>query len=467
MQQRQGLEKHFGPDYTQNRQALAAANALNQAFCLVTGGPGTGKTTTAAKILALALELSPHPLACLVLAPTGKAAHRLGEALQTALPHLGLSPELAARFPQGAITLHRALEPVLGPGQQFERGPENLIPADFVLVDEASMIDLPLWTALLEALPPQCRVLLMGDPDQLSSVEAGAVLGDLVKAAQGGCSPSKNQQMQALGFASAPVVVSGAPCFGDVWTQLTHSHRFGESSEIGRLAKAVVQGQADEALDLLAKGKEISWSEPGKGYHGKLLERCSLGFAPYLAAKGVEEHLSRLGDFCLLTATKKHYYSAEWAGEQISAWLRHLGLITGGAKHHAKMPLLITANDHQQGLYNGDLGCLLPDPNQPGSELYAWFAGEPAARRLSPGLLPQAVPAWAMTTHKSQGSEWKQVALLLPLEDNPLLSRELIYTALTRAKEGFTLFGSRETATKAIRRLAGRSSGLTTALRRA
>lgn len=414
----------FDDDYAEQR---AAANmALSQGLTVLTGGPGTGKTTTVARLLALlaeqaALEGKPSPRIALA-APTGKAAARLQEAVQAAVDELDAADRSRLTGLQ-ATTLHRLLGSRPDTSSRFRHHRGNRLPHDVIVVDETSMVSLTMMARLLEAVRPDTRLLLVGDPDQLASVEAGAVLADLV---------------QGLGAARV--------------ASLTTSHRFG--ADIGDLAAAVRDGDADTALQVLrAGGAHIEWLPSAQSLRDVLLpqalrlrEACVLGDTA-TALRTLEEHR-------LLCAHRREV--AHW-NRQVERWLTEATGEPLWSTWYAGRPILVTANDYGLKLYNGDTGVTVAAPD--GLRV---AVGGPSFGTLTfaPGRLAEVDTMHAMTIHKSQGSQSAEVTVLLPPEDSQLLTRELFYTAVTRAQSRVRVVGSEAEVRAAIDRQAVRATGL-------
>lgn len=414
----------FDDDYAEQR---AAANmALSQGLTVLTGGPGTGKTTTVARLLALlaeqaALEGRPSPRIALA-APTGKAAARLQEAVQAAVDALDAADRSRLTGLQ-ATTLHRLLGSRPDTSSRFRHHRGNRLPHDVIVVDETSMVSLTMMARLLEAVRPDTRLLLVGDPDQLASVEAGAVLADLV---------------QGLGAARV--------------ASLRTSHRFG--ADIGDLAAAVRDGDADTALAVLrAGGAHIEWLQSAQSLRDVLLpqalrlrEACVLGDTA-TALRTLEEHR-------LLCAHRREV--AHW-NRQVQRWLTEATGEPLWSTWYAGRPILVTANDYGLKLYNGDTGVTVATPD--GLRV---AVGGPSLRTptFAPGRLAEVDTMHAMTIHKSQGSQSAEVTVLLPPEDSQLLTRELFYTAVTRAQSRVRVVGSEAEVRAAIDRQAVRATGL-------
>ncbi|KIH77158.1 hypothetical protein GFER_06595 [Geoalkalibacter ferrihydriticus DSM 17813] len=467
---RDGLTRLFGrgdgirPDW----QRVAAVAALLHPLCVISGGPGTGKTSTVVKILALLIEqAADRPLRIALAAPTGKAAARLAEAIRQTRDGLSLSDEVRRRIPDEALTLHRLLGRMRQPGFRHHRG--NPLAAEVVIVDEASMVDLPLMAALLDALAPEARLILLGDRDQLASVEAGAVLGDICGPANGeGFSAPFTAAVAELSGDLVPQAVSGQEALlADSIMVLRQSYRFAADSGIGRLARAINQGDCVQSLALLSDPglADVAWRLPplAETLDAALEPVLLAAFTPYLQATEVAEALVRFDSFRLLCALRRGPWGVESLNRLVERVLARRGLLTPKTSFYRGRPILITGNDYRLGLFNGDIGLLWPDPESAGA-LRAFFLQGGNLRKFVPSRLPAHETAFAMTVHKSQGSEFDQVLLLLPDSDSALLTRELLYTAVTRARQAVTLWGGEERIAQAVQRRVVRSSGLRDAL---
>ena len=415
-------------------QRGAAQLALSRALTVLTGGPGTGKTTTVARLLALLAEqaeLDGKPrLRIALAAPTGKAAARLLEAVQLEVD--ALAPADRERLPAlAATTLHRLLGSRPDTSSRFRHNRENRLPHDVIVVDETSMVSLTMMARLLEAVRPDSRLLLVGDPDQLASVEAGAVLADLVEG--------------LTAVVDSPVATLVTP------------HRFGES--IGALADAIRDGDADAAVRVLAAGGEhIEWvdvHQPAEVLRKvlvphalRLREAAVLGDAD-AALKTLEQHR-------LLCAHRRGPYGVAYWNRQVERWLSEQTDMPLWADWYVGRPVLVTANDYGLGLYNGDTGvAVLRDCG-----LRAAMATSAGPVQFATGRLADVETMHAMTIHKSQGSQAVEITVLLPPTDSRLLTRELLYTAVTRAREKVRLVGSADQLRAAVTRRAIRATGL-------
>ena len=437
-----------------DRQALAAAVALRNRLTVVAGGPGTGKTYTATRILAVLRAADPG-LRIALAAPTGKAAGRLTESLEKGLPSL---PPTLADLPTEAVTLHRLLG--AHPDRSgLRHNARNPLVHDVVLVDEGSMIDLPMFDALLAALRPEARLVVLGDPDQLPPVEVGTTFSDLCAAGAGPLPPDAAAFAARFGLEveSSP---DAPPLAGSVVT-LAESRRFTSESDVGVLAVAVREGDADAALVALSSldrlgleaenpaGRAVSWALP---------------FAlEVVASRTPEDALERLAAFRLLAAVRRGPRGVEGLNESIEAALRASGRVVWspyGPRVYDGRPLLVTRNDRDTGLANGDVGvCWRVEGRR--VVVFPDLGAVPFER------LPPHEPAWALTVHKSQGSEFEAVGVVLPepgSRGETLLSRELLYTAATRARSSVAVFGEADAVRRAVERPQSRTGGLARAL---
>lgn len=425
----------FPPGYDEQR--AAAVTAARQWTTVLTGGPGTGKTTAVAGLLALLADQSDRRLRIALTAPTGKAAARLQEAVRTVLAEPHFADHTGALGDPTAQTLHRLLGWKRGSRNRFRHDRRNRLPHDVIVVDETSMVSLTMMARLVEAVRADCRLILVGDPDQLASVEAGAVLADLVD-----------------GLARRePAAVSS----------LRESHRFGR--QINDLAAAVRDGDADRVVDLLVAG----------GSHVELLDPADPATLPALRSRLVA-HALRLrgvatsGDAHRATAVLDEHRllcahrDGPWG---VGHWNRvverglaeHTGLPIGGGwgqEWYVGRPLLLTSNDYGLDLFNGDTGVVVAEADG----VRAAIATPHGPRLLSTSRLTDVDTMHAMTVHKSQGSQAVEVTVLLPPDDSPLLTRELFYTALTRAEDKVTVVATEDAVRLAVGRSAHRASGL-------
>lgn len=466
----QNLQRLFADNQQQpDWQKIAALTAIKHRFCVISGGPGTGKTTTVVKLLALLLEQSSKNLRIALLAPTGKAAMRLQEAINQHKQKLPCDERIKQQIPEATATIHRFLG--YRPNSPYFRfNQHNQLPVDVVVVDEASMVDLALMSKLVQAMPQSARLILLGDKDQLSSVEAGAVLGDL-------CLGVSNPNSTCLGESNpSSTHVADGKCQTSVWHSqavvvLQHSYRFGSDSPIGQLAQAINAGDTRQALKCLRKPaseqQPVRWFAHADLFNNQVTDLMVQGFRHYLQYSEPHAALAAFEQFRILCAHRQGDYGVSKLNRLIEKLLIRDGLLHIRGRWYPGQPLMITQNDYNLRLFNGDIGIVMPDPQQP-QRLLAYFrSAEQDIRHFLPVRLPQHETAYAMTIHKSQGSEFAHVLLILPETTSPVLSRELLYTGVTRAKQGVAVLGSAAVLTDCIQGRALRSSGLREALQEA
>ncbi|ROU08567.1 exodeoxyribonuclease V subunit alpha [Lysobacter enzymogenes] len=471
-----------------DRQARAAALALLQSLLLATGGPGTGKTTTIARLLVLLIAqarvdgVAPPRIA--LAAPTGRAAERMAESLRAAAerlrglpafaadageadadPRTGFDAGLLDALPQQAGTLHRLLG-VVPDRPRFRHDARNPLPFDIVVVDEASMVDLPLMCKLVEAVPDGARLILLGDRDQLPSVEAGDVLAAIVDAAgdDDGLPAAQARALRPL-LGDAVAVLPAPTPLGANRVHLRRGYRQADSLRLAPLADAVREGDADTALALLRSG-ELAGVHFHEDVHDPLAgngrERLLPAWRAIGEAEGPEQALALAARLRLLTALRDGGQGAAPLNARIE---EALAGAHRAAYFHGRL-LLITENSYRHGLFNGDIGVCLraraaDGREDPAAGTVAWFAGgSQGVRAFHPSALPAHSGAFAMTVHKSQGSEFERVWLQLPRQDARHLSRELVYTGLTRARGEVHLAASESVLRAALARHAARVSGL-------
>ncbi|HKI69005.1 MAG TPA: exodeoxyribonuclease V subunit alpha [Verrucomicrobiae bacterium] len=465
---RDGLKRLFPqtPGGEVDWQKVAAFAAARNNFCIISGGPGTGKTHTVALILALLIEQAGKTkLRINLAAPTGKAAARLQESLKLAKAGMNCPEPVKAQIPDNASTLHRLLGYLPG-SASFRHDANNPLPADVVVVDEASMVDLALMAKLFEAVPSSARLILLGDKDQLASVEAGAVLGDLCNAGFNRTLSSEfASDCEKLTGESIPAATAqNAQRLADCIVELQKNYRFSRSSRIYQLSRAVNHGDAAQAAIVLgtsgSENQGISWRHlpQASDLKAQLKPLVLEHFAPAFRCRDPETALRQIEKFRILCALRQGHYGVETLNRWVEEILRETGLIKTDADWYAGRPVIITRNDYVLKLFNGDIGVVLP--NESGS-LWVFFRG--AEGKLVPFLplrLPEHETVYAMTVHKSQGSEFENVLFILPERDRPILTRELIYTGLTRARQNVHLWLREETLKNAIARRVQRTSGL-------
>ncbi|MDT3307588.1 exodeoxyribonuclease V subunit alpha [Shewanella vaxholmensis] len=517
-------------------QKVATATALGKKLSVITGGPGTGKTTTVTKLLLLLQMESMQEIR--LVAPTGKAAARLSESIKASKARL--AKELSAhadvidearnrnnqdfltalgRIPEEASTLHRLLG-VIPNSPHFRHHQGNPLRLDLLIVDEASMVDLPMMYKLLSALPEHASLILLGDQDQLASVEAGAVLADICAGLKIPVDPnnlaqnniasnnpalwqmrySKEQaeRLSALtGFELTPFI-NDAPKLGDSLCMLMHSHRFKGDAGIGLLASAVNRADLQGILQVWQQGPaELSWlehsmvvsqtqaqvSEPANNMGlNLLLEQACQQYGIYLSALNSDVNISdgshsdlskrpstaeiieSFNQYRILCAMRSGDYGVEGINQYVTQALANAKLIKPLQEFYLGRPIIIQSNDYNLGLFNGDIGLILQDEDKPERLMAHFIMADGSLLKVLPARLPSHETCYAMTVHKSQGSEFSRVALVLPpspsLAQWQLLTKELVYTAITRAKVHFTCLGTQHVFERASSQATQRASGL-------
>ena len=473
-------------------QKVACAVAMRGKLGIITGGPGTGKTYAVARLLALLFATSggqQSPLRVALAAPTGKAAARLKQSIDVALA--GLDDRVRAIMPQRELGAARTLHSLLGARpdtRAFKHHAGNQLDVDVLIVDEASMIHLEMMAALLAALPDTATLILLGDKDQLASVEAGAVLGDLCHSAEaGGYDAETLSYIDASTGQQVPDRYAGsAGPIAQQTVMLRVSRRFG--GPIGQLALAVNGGDAAGAVRILRAGSsgedggKVAWLEPAQPSDLLQLalggrDGAPGGYRAYLrlVAEGhsdgdhldwVKTVLKAFETFRILCAVRDGEWGVSGLNEAIEKRLQTAGLLRRTGEWYVGRPVMVTRNDYGTGVFNGDIGLTLPDPARPGA-LRVYFSEGDTVRSVLATRLRNVDTAFAMTVHKSQGSEFSHTVLVLPKEGSGVLARELIYTGITRAREFFTLLTPNgQVLLEAIAQRTQRASGLRELLQR-
>ena len=482
---RRWLDKLF--DHTRggtNWQKIACAIAIRGKLGIITGGPGTGKTYTVARLLALLFACAgaeQDGLRIALAAPTGKAAARLKQSINQALDQLDadVGGELPLRELAGRMGAARTLHSLLGArpdSRAFKHNAGNQLDVDVLIVDEASMIHLEMMASLLAALPSHATLILLGDKDQLASVEAGAVLGDLCHDAQAGNYSAETiaYVQEACGEAIPAEFAATAGRAGAVSQQtvmLRESRRFG--GPIGALALAVNVGDAPRTVEVLREDTvaeaPVAWIDPAQssdvlrlamaGY-GPTMERIKAGPGADPYVEWVLQVLKSFEGFRLLCAVREGEWGVSGLNESIEQRLQKADLIRRSGEWYVGRPVMITRNDYGTGVFNGDIGLTLPDLARPGA-LRVYFAEGNVVRSVLATRLRNVETAYAMTVHKSQGSEFSHTVLALPCDGGGVLARELIYTGITRARTRFTLLTpNAQVLLEAINQRTQRASGL-------
>ena len=395
-------------------QFSAAQLSLENKFSIITGGPGTGKTYLLVTILYSLLKYNPT-LQVTLAAPTGKAAQRMTEAILSNLEHLALSDQEKELFPKEASTIHRLLQP-LPPSIYFKKTSKNPLHSDFVIIDEASMIDLPLMAKLFEAIPSHCRILLIGDVDQLAPVEAGAPFSSIVR---------------HFLLPDQPKLVA----------KLTTNRRFSEDSTINLLCRSVSNGDAESVKQIISEDKRKDFAFYDNDYRDAEIDRLiNRGYETLSKAKDPAEAHKAFLKFQILCPTH--------GGENGVIAMNKKCLALFGAKLHSPgakfsgLPIIIKQNDYGSGLFNGDIGIFLPSTKET-ANLSVWFSNNDGSyREISPARLPSYEVAFAMTIHRSQGSEYQEVLVMIPDVISEILSRHLLYVACSRARQKVCIYGS-------------------------
>ena len=452
------------PDASDMQKASLVACLKN--FLILSGGPGTGKTTTVVKILSLLVEYAAHAHVRIALAsPTGKAAARLKQAMDRALSMLDISEATKMRLPREAFTIHRLLG-AAAHSPDFTYNARNPLPYDIVVIDEASMADQALMTRLLSAIPSHAKVILVGDKDQLASVDAGAVLGDLCDSGgKHGITPSFSKIVSSVFPDRALANNQEGPFLSDSIVELKTNYRFTENSGIGILSRLVKEGEAEESWKLLQNHDFADITQHNMPTVETLAASLSSiilrNYSPYFKENDPLSVLERFDSFRVLCAVRNGPYGVTAINEAIGRILEKAGLIRPYFPWYRGRPVMVIANDYDLELFNGDIGVALPDSSR-GGVMSVFFpaAAKGTVRSLAPSRLPPHETVYAMTIHKAQGSEFDRVLLLLPPVYSPVLSRELLYTGITRAHSACALWCTREVFLSSVKNRTVRMSGL-------
>ncbi len=463
----------LGDDTESDRQRLATVLGQVRPVTVIAGGPGTGKTWTIARLIAVAVDLAERAglstPEIAIAAPTGKAAKRVTQQLHTAREQMLKGP-VSQRVTDTladleGMTLHRLLgwHPERG---RFRHHADAPLPHDLVIVDETSMVSLALMAKLLDAVRPDARLILVGDPGQLASIEAGTVLGDIVGPADDGLLRFTDAALEAIGDLGGPIPTSelapdrsGGP--GDSIVVLSKQRRFGDATPIAKLGAAVRSGDPAATMEALA-GEGITWhaapdADPAglEGLHPLVVDHLT---ALRNAGIGGDATggLKATGRFSILCAHRRGPRGVAAWGYWSEAWVRGAAGVHSLGMWYPGRPVMVTQNDYVMNLFNGDIGVTVATDDG----LRVAFEGPEGPRLVSPTRLNAIESVYAMTIHKSQGSEFDHVVVVLPDADSPLATRELVYTAFTRAKENLTVVGSEEALVAALGRRVARASGL-------
>ena len=441
-------------------QRLAAAQAVRRRLAVISGGPGTGKTTTVVRLLAALLEQPDGDrLAIGLAAPTGKAAARMAEAIRNAKAELPVSEAVKEALPDEARTLHRLLGS-RGDSPRVRHDAANPLALDVLVVDEASMVDLALMAKLVAALPPKARLILLGDKDQLAAVEAGAVFAELCEGR--GFEAGAAAELERITGQPVPAEAPRSR-LGDAVVLLTHSHRFAGDSGIGELARRINAGDAKGTTALLQENRvDLVWN--GAPSPVALIARLEQGYSSYLqAARQADPSAAfeAFNGFRALTAQREGAFGVTGINEALEARFKRRFGVPARERWYPGRAVMVRQNDYALGLFNGDIGlCLKTEQG-----LREFFEGDEGFRGFAPARLPSHDSAFAMTVHKSQGSEFAEVLLALPEQPSPLLTRSLFYTGITRAKRKVEIWALPARLAEAVTTRAERAAGLAERLR--
>ncbi|HVO65251.1 MAG TPA: exodeoxyribonuclease V subunit alpha [Syntrophales bacterium] len=450
---------------------IAAFASFRSGLCVISGGPGTGKTFAVARILAFLIEQNrERQLNITLTAPTGKAAGRLQEAIKKAKAGLISDESVKDAIPDEASTIHRLLGSI--PNSPFFRfNRENPLPADVVIVDEASMVDLALFSKLTQAIKPQSRLILLGDKDQLASVEAGSVLGDICDTGNIHLfSPLFTEECrrvtgEEIGDGRSVAHVAG---INDCIIQLTKSYRFSKTSGIHAVSLAVNAGDGPQAIDLIRNKNfdDINWKDLPRPDElmRHLKDWITEIYTAYMKTSDPLEALDLFNRSRILCVLRDGPYGIHNLNVAVEHILQKSGLISHSGRWYHGRPVMITKNDYSLRLFNGDIGIAMTNHEKGGTPSVIFPGPDGSVRSFPPLRLPEHETVYAMTVHKSQGSEFDEVLLLMPDRDTPVLTRELIYTAITRAKKRILIWGKDDLFLTAIIRRIRRASGLRDAL---
>ncbi|HLR38206.1 MAG TPA: exodeoxyribonuclease V subunit alpha, partial [Chitinophagaceae bacterium] len=443
-------------------QLVAALSAVVNQFTIITGGPGTGKTTTVAKVLALLFGLFPD-LKVALAAPTGKAATRMSESLKNAaesdpFAKMKIGESLSQLEPS---TMHRLL------GYQrdniyFKHNRDNPISYDLVIVDESSMLDVALFSKFLEAINPKTKVVLLGDKDQLASVEAGSLFGDLCSAVP----PNRfnedriawmNQFMDGANKIKSSSDKDNHHLFSGHVIELKHSHRFSDDEGIGKLSKAIIHSQKEIIQGFFENtdARVLMDTQNDRS----IFPNFVAGYKSYIEETDIKSAFKKLNQLRVLCAVREGPDGIYALNREIERLLERKGWIIKNSDFYENRPVIINSNNYELGLFNGDIGIVRKDNN---GVLKVWFEeSDGSLKSVFPSFIDSAETVFAMTIHKSQGSEFQKVMVVLPeIEELPLLTRELLYTGVTRAREKVILRGKKEVILASVDKKVQRASGI-------
>ncbi len=446
-------------------QYLSAVLSLANKCCIISGGPGSGKTTTVVKILALHLLLYPETHRIALAAPTGKAAARLKSAIMHAVTSLPCADTIKKAIPSDAVTIHRlltlnqknAILDAIGDQTHLR------LPYRILVVDEASMIDLSLMAQLIKALHPQCKLILLGDKDQLSSVEAGSVLGDISDC---GTEHGYTDSFRSALMRCCPQLTSlpYEQCsFANSTITLKKSYRFNDTSGIGSLSKAINNGSMQDVVSILNDNNQTECTfrsfTSDTDFNMQLQKIIAKNFRPLLTCTDTEQAFALLDNFRILCAVRDGDYGVDALNTHILSQLTP-GYRVSLSTIYAGLPVLVTANDYRLNIFNGDTGIVSRNDTTNNALMIAFKNQDSSIVYHHPGQIQHYEPSYAMTIHKSQGSEFDSVLVILPPQRLPICTRELLYTAVTRAKKHVEIWGTHDSLYACVNSRIVRSSGL-------
>jgi len=428
-------------------------------FLIISGGPGTGKTTTVAKILAMQMMSSKEPLRIALAAPTGKAAGRMAESLYREIDRLNVPEEKRSQIPKDAATLHRLLYG-LDRGGLLPDFDKKTLRYDLIVVDEASMIDLNLMYRLISHIGEKTRLILLGDKDQLASVEAGSVFADLCQKPENGFRQETADNIKQL-MPQTDLPVKKQSILNDSVLYLTKSYRFDEESGIGNLASLVKQSEvtSDQIGSLINENPELKNQQFDFSKHSleDLAKSLSVQVETVKEIRNAKKLLKFWKESAWLTVLRRGPEGSRELNRLVEKILVLQRTVQPENGWYHGRPVIITRNSYAMGVFNGDLGVCLKDSD---GKMTVYVESGSEIKKLQPNRLTDYAPAYFLTVHKSQGSEFDHVNLLLPKRDTPILTRELLYTAITRARSSFHLYGNLELFTKGVQRETVRYTGL-------
>lgn len=442
-------------------QLAAATSALLNNFTIITGGPGTGKTTTVAKILAVLYTLNPNEKVALA-APTGKAAMRMAESLRNAT--IPVSNELKEKFNQlKPYTIHRLLK-FKKDSPYFKHNETDPINYDTVIIDESSMMDVALFAKLLGAIKNSTRIILLGDKNQLASVEAGSIFGDLCETPYEANSILKGHQTLINSFIDSSdktitdkyvIPPNNHPLLHHI-IELKRSRRFKGNEGIGKLSKSIIASNIKELAVFFDNKDSQIFFDPE--YNPSLFEDFILNYRLYIEEPNIAEALKKINELRVLCAVRESDEGVYSINKRIESILKSKGLIETTNEFYHNRPIIVTSNNYHLGLFNGDVGIIRNN----GTQTLAWFEdSEVGVKSVLPGFITSFETVYAMTIHKSQGSEYNQVLVVLPKAgQNAILTRELFYTGVTRAKTKVIIQASKEVSEKTALERVQRVSGI-------